>query len=295
MRIIVLMPIYKVKFSRLKKLLRDLDYKVFKIVCIDDQCPFKSGARLQKYKFKNLKIIFNKKNLGVGGAMKEGFKYIKKLNFDYAVKIDGDGQLDPSDALKMIEYAHKNNFNYVIGTRFENISKNFENMPKIRWYGNKLLSFYSKICSGKYEIQDFLNGMICISKNNLNKINLKNVRNNFLFETSMIYENAKLNNKIYNFPMRVKYFKDKSNFKPSNEFFKFLIFNLVKFMSRIFIGYFAKNISLNTFIISLFVYFLIFLTQAVIFGEYLREIILLLLINIYLLIMFIFLDYKKTS
>lgn len=129
----------------------------------------------------------------------------------------------------------------------------------------------------------------------MNKINLKNVRNNFLFETSMIYENAKLNNKIYNFPMRVKYFKDKSNFKPSNEFFKFLIFNLVKFMSRIFIGYFAKNISLNTFIISLFVYFLIFLTQAVIFGEYLREIILLLLINIYLLIMFIFLDYKKTS
>ena len=137
--------------------------------------------------------------------------------------------------------------------------------------------------------------MICISKNNLNKINLKNVRNNFLFETSMIYENAKLNNKIYNFPMRVKYFKDKSNFKPSNEFFKFLIFNLVKFMRRIFIGYFAKNISLNTFIISLFVYFLIFLTEAVIFGEYLREIILLLLINIYLLIMFIFLDYKKTS
>lgn len=295
MKIIVLIPIYKVKFSRIKNLIENLNHKVFKIVCIDDQCPFNSGSKLQKYKFKNLKIIFNKKNLGVGGAMKEGYKYIKKLNFNYAVKIDGDGQLNPNDALQMTKYAHRNKIDYVIGTRFENTSKNFKSMPKIRWYGNKLLSIYSKICSGEYEIQDFLNGMICISKNNLSKINLKNVRNNFLFETSMIYENAKLNNKICNFPIKVKYFKDKSNFKPSKEFFKFLIFNSVKFMKRIFISYFIKKISINTFIISLFIYFLIILTQALVYAEYLREIVLILLINIYLLIMFIFLDYKKAT
>ena len=83
MRIIVLIPIYKVKFIRLIKLLNNLNFKVFKIVCIDDGCPFKTGSKLKKYKFQNLKIIFNKKNLGVGGAMKEGFKYIRKFNCNW--------------------------------------------------------------------------------------------------------------------------------------------------------------------------------------------------------------------
>ena len=64
-------------------------------------------------------MIYNKKNLGVGGAMKEGFKFIKKLKFNYAVKIDGDGQLNPKQGIEICKYSYDKKIDYTVGTRFQ--------------------------------------------------------------------------------------------------------------------------------------------------------------------------------
>lgn len=55
-------------------------------------------------------------NLGVGGAMRLGFKYALENNFDFVVQIDADGQHDPRNVPALLEQTE--NFDIVIGARF---------------------------------------------------------------------------------------------------------------------------------------------------------------------------------
>lgn len=55
-------------------------------------------------------------NLGVGGAMRAGYKYAKRYDFDRAIQVDADGQHDPKDieaVLDGLRYA-----DISIGARF---------------------------------------------------------------------------------------------------------------------------------------------------------------------------------
>ena len=36
-------------------------------------------------------------NMGVGGAMRAGYKYAQRLDYDRAIQVDADGQHDPRD------------------------------------------------------------------------------------------------------------------------------------------------------------------------------------------------------
>lgn len=55
-------------------------------------------------------------NLGVGGAMRLGFKYAFEHHFDVVVQIDSDGQHIPSEVPKLITKLNENDL--VIGARF---------------------------------------------------------------------------------------------------------------------------------------------------------------------------------
>lgn len=55
-------------------------------------------------------------NLGVGGAMRVGFKYALENGFDNVVQIDADGQHDPTDVKRLI--AELRHADLVLGARF---------------------------------------------------------------------------------------------------------------------------------------------------------------------------------
>ena len=80
MSIFIVIPCYKVKKKIYKVISKSLKY-VDKIIIVDDKCPEQTGAYVKK-KIKNKKVLvlFNKKNQGVGGAMKKGYKAAIKLN-----------------------------------------------------------------------------------------------------------------------------------------------------------------------------------------------------------------------
>ena len=48
-------------------------------------------------------VISDVFNLGVGGAMRVGFRYAKSRGFAALVQVDGDGQHDPSDLERLVE------------------------------------------------------------------------------------------------------------------------------------------------------------------------------------------------
>ncbi|MEV1075410.1 glycosyltransferase family 2 protein [Micromonospora parva] len=55
-------------------------------------------------------------NLGVGGAMRLGYRYARDHNYDVAIQIDADGQHDPRYVPKLVDLLDENDL--VIGARF---------------------------------------------------------------------------------------------------------------------------------------------------------------------------------
>lgn len=91
---------------KVDKLLKEIANK-YEIVIVEDGSPDKTGevADLLAEKFKNAKVIHHKKNMGYGGALKDGFENAK---YDYVMYTDGDNQYDVNEfkqAVPLLKYA----------------------------------------------------------------------------------------------------------------------------------------------------------------------------------------------
>ena len=232
---VAIIPCYNVRNNVINVVKNSL--KIFDlIICIDDKCPQNSGNLiLNEFKFnKKIKVFFNKKNLGVGGAVKVGYNFCNKISSKYIVKIDGDGQMDPMEAKKFFLLIKNENCDYVKGNRF--LDKNYyKNSPKIRFFGNLILNYITKISSGNYSISDPLNGYTCIKADFLKKINLNNISNDFFFETSMLIVLSRMKAKILDLKVNIKYAGEISNFFLHKELLKFVYYHLYYFFKKLFI------------------------------------------------------------
>ena len=71
------------------KLIENVLNYVHCIVLVDDACPFNTGKKVEEiYKNKNVYVLYNKVNIGVGGSTKIGFKYLIKKGFKVEVHAD---------------------------------------------------------------------------------------------------------------------------------------------------------------------------------------------------------------
>ncbi|MBN9196885.1 MAG: glycosyltransferase, partial [Microbacterium sp.] len=69
-------------------------------------------------------------NLGVGGAMRAGFRYARDHAYDVVVQVDGDGQHDPRDVAVLL--ASLGDTDIVIGARFAGVGEYDARGPR-RW------------------------------------------------------------------------------------------------------------------------------------------------------------------
>lgn len=99
-------------FKTLKKLTND-----YEVIVIDDGSKDNSPVVLRKMKtkYKNLKLVFHKKNQGYGGALKSGFENSIK---DLVFYTDGDGQYDVSE-LSVLLSLMSHDVNFINGIKME--------------------------------------------------------------------------------------------------------------------------------------------------------------------------------
>ena len=57
-------------------------------------------------------------NLGVGGAMRAGYRFAEREGYDLAVQVDADGQHDPADVPRVVAELAAQDADLVIGARF---------------------------------------------------------------------------------------------------------------------------------------------------------------------------------
>ena len=139
-KVAVVIPCYKVK-KHILDVINNIGSEVSIIYVVDDKCPELSGEYVQQTCIDpRVKVIFNDENQGVGGAVISGYLASLKDNMDIIVKIDGDGQMDPSLIGDFINPISKEFADYTKGNRFYDV-ESLKPMPKIRLFGNTVLSF----------------------------------------------------------------------------------------------------------------------------------------------------------
>lgn len=106
--------------------------------------------------------IRHERNRGVGGAIKTGYLRARRDGIGVTAVMAGDGQMDPDKLEAVIEPVADGRADYVKGNRLLR-SADREEMPRLRYVGNVILSLLTRIASGYWQIGDPQNGYTAIS------------------------------------------------------------------------------------------------------------------------------------
>jgi len=101
-------------------------------------------------------------NLGVGAALRAGFRYADTEGFRYVVQVDADGQHDASQIVNLVSAAEQGNFHVVIGSRFRSNETSMKVSPIRRLAMWILATLASRAANTK--ITDASSGFRCISQ-----------------------------------------------------------------------------------------------------------------------------------
>ncbi len=181
----------KVIFPVVKEIFNYVD-KV--IVCNDGS----TDQTAKKAKEAGAVVISHEKNSGKGTALKSLFNYVKTINYDVLVTIDGDGQFLPEEIPKLTAPITKNESDVVIGYRFEDDSE----MPGYRKFGNKVLDKMTSAAS-ELPFKDTQSGFRAYSKKAIDKI--KFFSEGFAADSEILVSASKQELKILEEKVTVKY------------------------------------------------------------------------------------------
>lgn len=78
-------------------------------------------------------------NLGIGGAVQTGLKFARHMRYDYALRIDGDGQHNPSLLHTLLAPVRAGRADVAIGSRFMN-NDSIMSIPPLRRIGIRLFA-----------------------------------------------------------------------------------------------------------------------------------------------------------
>lgn len=242
-QIAVVIPSYKVT-NHILSVINSLDRSIDCIYVIDDCCPDGSGEFVkQKCSDPRVTVLKHSKNQGVGGAVLTGYAAALNDGADIIIKIDGDGQMDSSQIPRLIQPIIDGDADYTKGNRFFNLEE-ISAMPKMRLFGNAVLSMMTKFSSGYWDLFDPTNGFTAIHKNAAKSLPSSKISKRYFFETDMLFRLNTLRAVVIDVPMDAKYGDEISNLKIHKIIGEFLVKHTINLSKRIFYNYYLRDMSL---------------------------------------------------
>ena len=263
-KIAVVIPCYKVR-EKILSVIEKIPDMVSEIIVIDDHCPDLSGAHVRDSIYgKRVKLIFHKENMGVGGAVISGYDFAIENECEIVIKVDGDGQMNPTLIPLLLEPILSGKADYVKGNRFYSI-ESIKTMPKIRVFGNILLSFINKFSSGYWSIMDPTNGFTAIHIDALKLIPLNKLHKRFFFESDLLFRLYTVNAKVVDVFMEAIYEDEKSNLRIRKILFPYIMGHVTNFFKRIVYTYFLRDFNFASLCLTLSIPLLL---SGFLFGFY---------------------------
>ena len=263
-RIAVVIPCYKVK-EHILDVLNSIPNLVDSIYVVDDACPDDSGSFVASHSVDpRVHVLKHENNLGVGGAVQTGYRAALADGAEIIVKIDGDGQMNPALISAFIAPIVAGEADYTKGNRFYNLDT-ITAMPKLRIFGNAILSLLTKISSGYWNLFDPTNGYTAIHAEVCRRLPLDKISPRYFFETDMLFRLNTVRAVVVDIPMDAQYGTEVSHLKISSVVGEFLVKHIKNFGKRIFYNYFLRDLTLASLQLVIGVMLVIF---GCIYGGY---------------------------
>jgi glycosyltransferase involved in cell wall biosynthesis len=241
--IAAVIPAYKVS-QQIAMLLNDMPDIFDHIIVVDDCCPEDSGELVLTSNFDpRVEVIFHTLNQGVGGAVISGYRRALSLGAQIVVKIDGDGQMDPHQAQKLIDPILAGQADYTKGNRFFEIEA-IKCMPKIRIIGNLILSFLTKLSTGYWRVFDPNNGFTAIKSETLKLIPLDKIDRRYFFESDMLFRLNLSNSVVKDISIPASYGNENSSLVVWKIVLEFPRKHMKNFIKRILYTYYLREFNL---------------------------------------------------
>lgn len=242
-KVAVVIPCFRV-VEHVLTVIAAIGPEVWRIYAVDDACPENSGDHVVAYCTDDRVVILrNQSNLGVGGAVLAGYRAAIIDGADIIVKIDGDGQMDPTLIPNFVEPILRGEADYTKGNRFFNLDE-IRSMPNIRLFGNAMLSFMTKISSGYWNLFDPTNGYTAIHADVARHLPFEHISKRYFFETDLLFRLNTLRAVVVDVPMDALYGNEVSNLKISDIVVEFLTKHTRNFAKRIFYNYYLRDLSI---------------------------------------------------
>ena len=245
LKVAVVIPCYRVR-RHILGVIEGLGPEVDAIYCVDDKCPEDSGALVTEACVdRRVTVVRHEENQGVGGATLTGYRAAIADGADVIVKIDGDGQMDPTLIDLFVTPIARGQADYAKGNRFHNI-EDTRGMPAVRLFGNACLSFVTKLSSGYWTVFDPTNGYTAIERTLAERIVLRQVARRYFFESDMLFHLYMERAVVADVPMSSRYGDEVSSLKIGRVFGSFVVSNLRNMLRRVVVQHYLRDFSLGS-------------------------------------------------
>ena len=241
-RIAVVIPCYRVREAVLQ-VVAGIGPEVGWIIAVDDACPDRSGDWLAgQCRDPRLQIVRHVSNQGVGGATMTGYRTALATGAEVVVKLDGDGQMDPADLLRLCRPLLAGQADYAKGNRFHRLAY-VRGMPWLRLGGNAVLSFMTKLSSGYWQVADPTNGYTAVRRELLRELDMERIAKRYFFESDLLNHLNLMRAVVVDVPMRARYEGETSSLSPLRMIGPFAAGHLRNTLRRLGYGYFLRGFS----------------------------------------------------
>lgn len=239
LHVAVVIPAYGVA-SQIEEVIRTVPPLVRTIIVIDDGSPDDTAERVERLNDGRVTLIRHSQNQGVGGAMISGFQHAIEIGCDIAVKMDGDGQMDPAHLGRLLKPLLDHTADFVKGNRFRNL-QSLQGMPRVRIVGNAGLTFLLKLASGHWRMFDPTNGYFAVRSDVLKRLNLDRLPRRYFFESGLLIELGLLGAKVQDVPIPARYGDESSSLSVRMTLLEFPVRLLWNVMRRVVRQYFLYD------------------------------------------------------
>jgi dolichol-phosphate mannosyltransferase len=212
------------------------------IIVVDDCSTDGTAAAATAVGDARVQVLPHPVQRGAGGSTVSGMQRALELGADLLVKVDGDGQMDPTHIARLLEPLVHGPYDYAKGNRFLHRDA-LRRMPLHRLLGNFALTFATKLASGYWHVFDPQNGYVAIKATAVRALDVAQMATGFFFENDMLIHLNILNLRVTDVAIPARYEDERSSLRVSRVVITFPFYLLRGFLTRVWEKYVLRDFS----------------------------------------------------
>jgi glycosyltransferase involved in cell wall biosynthesis len=238
----VLIPAFN-EATQIEGVILGLPEFVDQVVVVDDASTDGTSAVVERCAERDgrVHLIRLPENRGVGGALAVAYTWARDNGLDVAVSVDGDGQMDPEEICNLVEPIIDDVADYTKGNRLRDPA-HWNSIPRVRLFGNAVLSLLTKLTSGYWAVADSQSGYSAAGRYALEMIDWEKVYSRYGRPNDVLVLANVADCRVADVPVRAIYgVGERSSMKVAKAMFAIAALLFRRFWYRLFHKYVLRD------------------------------------------------------